>query len=59
MLVCIYRLSRSSYYALSRYLRPLILGRMVSEREQIMGAALYAIAHATEAKAALRVRFLI
>ena len=43
----------ASYYALSRYLRPLILGRMVSEREQIMGAALYAIAHATEAKAAL------
>ena len=43
----------ASYAALDRYLRPLVVGRQIGERDQIMADALYAIAHATEAKAAL------
>ncbi|WP_322865045.1 enolase C-terminal domain-like protein [Aquicoccus sp. G2-2] len=43
----------ASYAALNRYLRPLTLGRRVSERAAIMAQAHHAVAHATEAKAAL------
>ncbi|WP_137699379.1 enolase C-terminal domain-like protein [Marimonas lutisalis] len=43
----------ASFAALDRYLRPLVLGRRVSDRAAIMADALYAVAHATEAKAAL------
>lgn len=43
----------ASYAALDRYLRPLVIGRKVGERSRIMADAAYAIAHCTEAKAAL------
>ena len=43
----------ASFAALDRYLRPHVLGRRVAERQAIMSDALYAVAHATEAKAAL------
>ena len=43
----------ASLAALDRYLRPIVLGRRVNERGAIMEAARYAVAHATEAKAAL------
>ena len=43
----------ASFAALDRYLRPLVLGRRVADRAAIMADALYAVAHATEAKAAL------
>ncbi len=43
----------ASFAALDRYLRPLVTGRRVSDRVAIMSDALYAIAHCTEAKAAL------
>jgi len=43
----------ASYAALDRYLRPLVLGQPVSARAEIMAKSLYAVAHATEAKAAL------
>ena len=43
----------ASFAALDRYLRPLVVGRKVSDRSRIMADAAYAIAHCTEAKAAL------
>lgn len=43
----------ASLAALDRYIRPLVMGRKLSERGAIMKEALYAVAHATEAKAAL------
>lgn len=43
----------ASFAALYRYLRPYVLGRKVAERGKIMTEALFAVAHATEAKAAL------
>jgi muconate cycloisomerase len=43
----------ASYAALERYFRPLVLGRKVSDRNAIMGAAARAVVHCTEAKAAL------
>ncbi|MCE8508731.1 muconate cycloisomerase family protein [Ruegeria pomeroyi] len=43
----------ASYAALDRYLRPLVVGRRVSDRVAIMEEAARAVAHCTEAKAAL------
>ena len=43
----------ASYAALDRYIRPLVLGRKVGDREKIMLDADRAVAHCTEAKAAL------
>jgi len=43
----------ASFHALDRYIRPLVVGQPVGKRTQIMETALYAIAHASEAKAAL------
>lgn len=43
----------ASYAALDRYLRPLVMGRAVSERQAIMAEAARAVAHCTEAMAAL------
>ncbi|MEM6637324.1 MAG: enolase C-terminal domain-like protein [Pseudomonadota bacterium] len=43
----------ASFAALNRYLRPLVLRRSVAERREIMDQALYAVAHAAQAKAAL------
>lgn len=43
----------ATYAALNRYIRPLVLGRRVSDRDAIMLDASRAVAHCTEAKAAL------
>ncbi|WP_170476115.1 enolase C-terminal domain-like protein [Ruegeria arenilitoris] len=43
----------ATYAALNRYLRPLVTGKQVSDRAAIMESAAYAVAHCTEAKAAL------
>lgn len=43
----------ASYWALQRYMRPLVLGRRVADREAILAEASRAIVHCTEAKAAL------
>ncbi len=43
----------ASFAALNRYFRPLVLGRKVSDRTAIMAEAERAVAHCTEAKAAL------
>ncbi len=43
----------ASFAALDRYIRPHVLGRPVSEREAILRDATRAVAHCTEAKAAL------
>ncbi|MEL6792901.1 MAG: muconate cycloisomerase, partial [Pseudomonadota bacterium] len=43
----------ASFAALDRYLRPLVIGREITAREVIMADARYAVAHCTEAKAAL------
>ncbi len=43
----------ASLAALDRYLRPLVIDRRVTDRPAIMETARHAIAHATEAKAAL------
>ena len=48
----------ASFAALDRYLRPLVTGRAVGDRAAIMADALYAIAHCTEAKAALETALL-
>jgi muconate cycloisomerase len=48
----------ASLAALDRYLKPLVLGRPVSDRAAIMADALYAVAHCTEAKAALETALL-
>ena len=43
----------ASYAALDRYIRPHVVGRRMSERDSIMIDASRAVAHCTEAKAAL------
>jgi muconate cycloisomerase len=43
----------ATFAALDRYIRPLVLGRKVTEREKIMLDAERAVAHCTEAKTAL------
>jgi muconate cycloisomerase len=43
----------ASFAALDRYLRPLVIGQPVASRAAIMEKARYAVAHCTEAKAAL------
>lgn len=43
----------ASYAALDRYIRPKVMGRSVAERPAIMADAARAVAHCTEAKAAL------
>ena len=48
----------ASFAALDRYLRPLVTGQPVARRAAIMKDALYAIAHCTEAKAALETALL-
>lgn len=48
----------ASFAALDRYLRPLVTGRAVGDRTAIMADALHAIAHCTEAKAALETALL-
>lgn len=48
----------ASFAALDRYLRPLVLGRRVSDRAAIMAEAERAVAHCTEAKAALETALL-
>lgn len=45
--------AEASYAALDRYIRPLVLGQPVCERAKIMAQATQAVAHCTEAKAAL------
>lgn len=45
--------AEASFAALDRYFRPLVIGRRVSEHPAIMQDAAKAVAHCTEAKAAL------
>lgn len=48
----------ATYAALNRYLRPLVLGARVGDRAAIMARAAHAVAHCTEAKAALETALL-
>lgn len=48
----------AAYAALDRYLRPHVVGRTVAEHAAVMADATYAIAHCTDAKAALDTAFL-
>ncbi|MEY8842635.1 muconate cycloisomerase, partial [Cribrihabitans sp. XS_ASV171] len=48
----------ASFAALDRYIRPLVLGRRVSDRAAIMRQAARVVAHCTEAKAALETALL-
>ncbi|WP_170559993.1 enolase C-terminal domain-like protein [Ruegeria atlantica] len=48
----------ATYAALDRYLRPLVMGARVADRAAIMSRAAYAVAHCTEAKAALETALL-
>ncbi|RLK07600.1 enolase C-terminal domain-like protein [Ruegeria conchae] len=48
----------ATYAALDRYLRPLVVGEVVTNRSAIMARAAYAVAHCTEAKAALETALL-
>jgi muconate cycloisomerase len=48
----------ASFAALHRYLRPLVTGRRVADRAAIMSDCQYAVAHCTEAKAALETALL-
>lgn len=48
----------ASFAALDRYLRPHVLGASVGDRAAIMARAAYAVAHCTEAKAALETALL-
>lgn len=48
----------ASYAALSRYFRPLVVGRKVAELHDIMAAARRIVVHCTEAKAALETALL-
>lgn len=48
----------ASYAALDRYLRPLVVGRPVADRAAITAEARYAVAHCSEAKAALETALL-
>ncbi|CUJ87826.1 Muconate cycloisomerase 1 [Ruegeria denitrificans] len=43
----------ATYAALDRYIRPLVVGSRVADRAEIMAKAAFAVAHCTEAKAAL------
>jgi muconate cycloisomerase len=45
--------AEASFAALDRYTRPLVLGRAIGDRAAIMADAQVAVAHCTEAKAAL------
>lgn len=45
--------AEASYAALDRYIRPLVIGQALADRAAIMARAARAVAHATEAKAAL------
>ncbi|WP_120635862.1 enolase C-terminal domain-like protein [Ruegeria sp. EL01] len=48
----------ATYAALNRYLRPLVLGAKVGDWAAIMARAVHAVAHCTEAKAALETALL-
>ncbi len=48
----------ATFAALDRYLRPLVLGARLSDRAAIMAKAAHAVAHCTEAKAALEAALL-
>ena len=48
----------ASFAALDRYFRPLVLGKAVADRAAIMATAQKAVAHCTEAKAALETALL-
>lgn len=48
----------ASMAALDRYIRPLVVGRRVGDRAAIMADAAHAVAHCTEAKAALETALL-
>ena len=48
----------ATYAALDRYLRPLVVGTRIGDRSAIMARAAYAVAHCTEAKAALETALL-
>lgn len=48
----------ASYAALDRYLRPLVVGEIIGDRAAIMARAASAVAHCTEAKAALETALL-
>ncbi|WP_298932826.1 enolase C-terminal domain-like protein [uncultured Ruegeria sp.] len=48
----------ATYAALDRYLRPFVVGAKVGDRAAIMARAAYAVAHCTEAKAALETALL-
>jgi muconate cycloisomerase len=50
--------AEASFAALDRYIRPLVVGRSVAERASIMTDAAQAVAHCTEAKAALETALL-
>ena len=45
--------AEASFAALDRYIRPLVVGRLVGDRAAIMQEAAKVVAHCTEAKAAL------
>ena len=48
----------ASFAALDRYMRPLVLGRRLAERDAILAEARRAVVHCTEAKAALETALL-
>lgn len=48
----------ATFAALDRYLRPLVMGAKVGDRSAIMARAAHAVAHCTEAKAALETALL-
>ena len=48
----------ASFAALDRYMRPLVMGRQLSDTAAIMGDIHYVVAHCTEAKAALETALL-
>lgn len=48
----------ATYAALDRYIRPLVVGSRVADRAGIMAKAAFAVAHCTEAKAALETALL-
>ncbi len=50
--------AEASYAALDRYTRPLVVGKSVDQRAAIMADAAKAVAHCTEAKAALETALL-
>lgn len=50
--------AEASFAALDRYFRPFVVGANVADRAGIMQAAQYAVAHCTEAKAALETALL-